>query len=67
MPPEQLRPRLKNVPQRHVERGAAVKRFDHVNVLAADVAPTARFAEEQLGYRLYERIELDDGRRPAPG
>ncbi len=49
MPPEHLRPRLKNVPQRHVDRGAAVKRIDHVNVLAADVAANRRFAEEQLG------------------
>ena len=34
-PPEHLRPALKNVPQRYVGRGAAVKRLDHVNVLAA--------------------------------
>ena len=34
-PPEHLRPSLKNQPQRYVGRGAAVKRLDHVNVLAA--------------------------------
>ena len=44
VPPEELRPRLKNVPQRHVDRGAAVKRIDHVNVLASDVAANRRFA-----------------------
>ena len=49
VPPERLRPRLKNVPQRHVDRGAAVKRIDHVNILAADVAANRRFAEWQLG------------------
>jgi catechol 2,3-dioxygenase len=60
-PPEQLRPALKNQPQRYPGRGASVKRLDHVNVLAQDVRPNRRFAEDVLGYRLYERIELDDG------
>ena len=60
-PPEHLRPSLKNQPQRYVGRGAAVKRLDHVNVLAQDVLPNRTFAEEVLGYRLYERIVLDDG------
>jgi catechol 2,3 dioxygenase len=60
-PPEDLRPALKNQPQRYIGRGAAVKRLDHVNLLAADVRPTREFCEEALGYRLYERIELDDG------
>ena len=61
LPPEELRPRLKNVPQRHVDRGAAVKRIDHVNVLASDVAANRRFAVEQLGYRTYEQVINDDG------
>jgi catechol 2,3-dioxygenase len=60
-PPQQLRPSLKNQPQRYVGRGAAIKRLDHVNVLAADVRASRIFAQEQLGYRLHERIELDDG------
>ena len=60
-PPEHLRPALKNQPQRYIGRGAAVKRLDHVNVLAADVATNRAFAEDVLGYRLYERIVLDDG------
>jgi catechol 2,3-dioxygenase len=60
-PPAHLRPALKNVPQRYVGRGAAVKRLDHVNVLAADVGASRRFAEEQLGFRCYEQIVLDDG------
>ena len=60
-PPEDLRPRLKNVPQRYVGRGAAVKRLDHVNILAQDVTANRRFAEEQLGFRLYEQIVLDSG------
>ena len=61
-PPEHLRPSWRNQPQRYVGRGAAVKRLDHVNVLAADVRANREFAQELLGYRLYERIEIDDGR-----
>jgi len=61
VPPDALRPRLKNVPQRHVDRGAAVKRFDHVNLLSADLAADRRFAVQQLGFRLYEQVVLDDG------
>jgi catechol 2,3-dioxygenase len=60
-PPEGLRPALKNVPQRYVGRGAAVKRLDHVNVLARDVAANRRFAQDRLGFRLYEQIVNDDG------
>jgi catechol 2,3-dioxygenase len=60
-PPEHLRPALKNQPQRYLGRGAAVRRLDHVNVLAADVRASREFAQEALGYRLHERIELDDG------
>ena len=50
-----------NVPQRYTGRGAAVKRLDHINLLAADVAREPRVLRRRLGYRLYERIELDDG------
>jgi catechol 2,3-dioxygenase len=60
-PPEHLRPSLKNQPQRYLGRGCAVKRVDHVNLLAADVAANRTFAQDQLGYRLYEKIVLDDG------
>jgi catechol 2,3-dioxygenase len=61
VPPEHLRPALKNVPQRYVGRGAAVKRLDHVNLLAADVPANREFAQRQLGFRLYEQIQADDG------
>ncbi len=59
--PEHLKPSLKNQPQRYVGRGAAVKRLDHVNVLAADVQANREFAVGALGYREYERVVLDDG------
>ncbi|HEY5246147.1 MAG TPA: VOC family protein, partial [Acidimicrobiales bacterium] len=61
VPPEHLKPSLKNQPQRNMGRGAAVKRLDHVNVLAADVRANREFCVDQLGYRMYERVELDDG------
>jgi catechol 2,3-dioxygenase len=61
-PPDHLKPALKNVPQKNTGRGAAVKRLDHVNVLAADVRASREFATDKLGYRLYEQIVLDNGR-----
>jgi catechol 2,3-dioxygenase len=60
-PPERLRPALKNQPQRYTGRGAAIRRLDHVNLLAADVRANRRFCTDVLGYRLHERVELDDG------
>jgi catechol 2,3-dioxygenase len=59
--PDHLRPALRNQPQRYTGRGAAVKRLDHVNLLARDVAACRRFASDVLGYRHYEGIVLDDG------
>jgi len=60
-PPEHLRPALKNVWGRYTGRGCAVKRLDHVNLLATDVRANREFCVDTLGYRLYERIQLDDG------
>jgi catechol 2,3-dioxygenase len=61
VPPEHLRPALKNQPQRFTGRGASVRRLDHVNLLAADVGACRRFAQEVLGYRLHEQVVLDGG------
>ena len=55
------RPALKNVPGRYTGRGAAIKRLDHINLLAADVRANRDFCVDALTYRLYERIELNDG------
>ena len=59
--PEALRPSLKNQPQRFPARGVNVRRIDHFNCLAADIAANRRFFEDVLGFRLTEQIVLDDG------
>ncbi len=59
--PPHLKPSWKNQPMRYTGRGACVKRLDHINMLASDVRPCREFLEDALGYRLYERIQLDDG------
>ena len=60
-PPAHLRPVLRNQPQRYTGRGAAVKRLDHVNLLATDVTACREFCTDVLGFRHYEGIVLDDG------
>jgi catechol 2,3-dioxygenase len=52
---------FKNVHGKQPNRAVAVKRFDHLNILAGDVRAQRDFATELLGYREYERIELNDG------
>jgi catechol 2,3-dioxygenase len=59
--PPELRPALKNQPQRYPARGVGVRHLDHVNFLAVDPAENRVFAEECLGLRLTEQIVLDDG------
>jgi catechol 2,3-dioxygenase len=59
--PPELRPSLKNQPQRYPGRGAGVRHLDHVNFLAVEPADNRAFLEEHLGLRLTEQIVLDDG------
>jgi catechol 2,3-dioxygenase len=59
--PAELRPALKNQPQRYPGRGVGVRHLDHVNFLAVDPAENRVFLEENLGLRLTEQIVLDDG------
>ena len=60
-PPPELRPALKNQPQRFTGRGVAVRGLDHINFLAVDPAENRVFAEQHLGLRLTEQIVLDNG------
>jgi catechol 2,3-dioxygenase len=60
-PPPELRPALKNQPQRYTGRGVGVRHLDHVNFLAVDPAEARGFCQSYLGLRLTEQIVLDDG------
>ena len=59
--PPELRPALKNQAQRFPARGVNVRRIDHFNCLAVDIAANREFFERTLGFRLTEQIVLDDG------
>jgi catechol 2,3-dioxygenase len=59
-PPEE-KPALKNQPQRNHGRGCAVRRLDHLNLLARDVAAIRDFLPKALGSRVTEQIVLDSG------
>ena len=59
--PPDLRPALKNQPQRYPGRGVGIRHLDHVNFLALEPAENRIFAERNLGLRLTEQIVLDDG------
>jgi len=61
MAPPDLRPALKNQPQRYPGRGVGVRHLDHVNFLAVSPAENREFLEATLGLRLTEQIVLDDG------
>ncbi|MCW3041220.1 MAG: hypothetical protein JWM31_3125 [Solirubrobacterales bacterium] len=56
--PEERTP-LKNRPQRRPRHGVPVRRLDHVNLMAADPVECREFMQEQLGFRVRERIVSD--------
>jgi len=60
-PPEQ-RSTLKNLPQKFTGRGAAVRRIDHLALLARDVARNRAFLENLMGFRLREQVRFDGGK-----
>ncbi len=60
--PESERPALKNIAQRYHGRGVAVRRLDHLNLLATDVSKIRDFMTKALGSRVTEMIQLDNGR-----
>ncbi|HEV8463198.1 MAG TPA: VOC family protein, partial [Gaiellaceae bacterium] len=59
--PPELKPALKNQPQRYTGRGVGVRHLDHINLLALDPGEARVFCEQNLGLRLTEQIVLDDG------
>jgi catechol 2,3-dioxygenase len=58
--PKALRPSLKNQAQKYPARGVSVRRLDHLNLLAGDIAATREYFETYLGLRLTEQIKFDD-------
>jgi catechol 2,3-dioxygenase len=60
-PSEATRPSLKNQAAKFPGRGSNVRRLDHVNFLAAQIAPNDAFLAEVIGARKSEQIMLDDG------
>lgn len=59
--PETEKPALKNQAQRYHGRGVGVRRLDHFNLLAQDVAAIRAFMPAALGSRITEEIQLNDG------
>jgi catechol 2,3-dioxygenase len=59
--PPELRPALKNQPEKYPGRGMNLRRLDHWNALAADIKANREFYENYLGFRLTEQIVLDNG------
>ncbi|GLG00739.1 catechol 2,3-dioxygenase [Alicyclobacillus hesperidum subsp. aegles] len=64
-PSSDLRPTLKNQPQKFTGRGVGVKTMDHVNYLSSHAEADGDFVEKYLGLRLTEQIQLNNGRRPG--
>ncbi|HEX2256471.1 MAG TPA: catechol 2,3-dioxygenase [Afifellaceae bacterium] len=64
-PPPELTPALKNQAQKFPGRGANVRRLDHLNLLAVDVAANRAYFETYFGCRMTEQIVLDDGTESA--
>ncbi len=59
--PESEKPALKNIAQRYHGRGVAVRRIDHLNLLATNVEAIRDFMQKALGSRVTEQIMLDNG------
>jgi catechol 2,3-dioxygenase len=60
-PSDAEKPSLKNQAQRFHGRGVGVRRIDHLNLLAQDVAKIREFMPAALGSRVTEEILLNDG------
>lgn len=59
--PEGEKPALKNIAQRYHGRGVAVRRLDHLNLLATSIEAIRDFMQKALGSRVTEQIMLDSG------
>jgi catechol 2,3-dioxygenase len=59
-PPEK-QTELLNRPQKRPLQGVPVRRLDHVNLLNSDVTKSREFLQDNLGFRLRERVVLNNG------
>jgi catechol 2,3-dioxygenase len=59
--PPELRPALKNQPQRTPDHGIGVRRLDHINFLGRHPAANRAFMQQYMGAMLTEQIVFDDG------
>jgi catechol 2,3-dioxygenase len=59
-PPEE-RSTLKNLPQKFSGRGVAVRRIDHLALLAKDVTKNREFVQALLGFQLREQVLFNEG------
>ncbi|GAA4705742.1 catechol 2,3-dioxygenase [Brevibacillus fulvus] len=64
-PPAELRPSLKNQPQKNTARGANIRQLDHLNLLTSNVDADSQFMMEHVGFKMSEQLILDDGKRGA--
>lgn len=63
IPVDELKPPLKNQPQKYTGKGAAVKSLDHINYLAVDPEADGLFLRDTLGMQLTEQIQLDNNEK----
>jgi catechol 2,3-dioxygenase len=57
--PEALRTLHSSRPQKYHGRGAAVRRLDHINLMARDVAACRKFHVDTLGFKYNESLRQD--------
>jgi len=65
VPPQELKPTLKNQHQKFTGHGAAVKHFDHINYLSSNPGRDGEFMESILGMKKTEQIRMDSGELAA--
>lgn len=58
-----LKPSLKNQPQKYAAKGASVTGLDHINLLSSNVGADSSFLQNQLGFRMSEVAVTDEGKQ----
>ncbi len=64
-PSAETKPALKNQASRYSDRGAGLRRLDHIALFAADVRSNRQFMQDVLGARMTEQVIFDDGSEKA--